>query len=192
MTYDIMQDYRRRFVGDRGYVLGEMPWSDVIGHLTTFYGEVAKRDNPTVIELGVRGGESTCALLAACHATGGTLYSCDIAAPSVPAEWYTMPEWHFMQGDSVSEAVLSWMPSKADVIFIDTSHTYDQTVKELESYVPRLSKGAIMLMHDTEMEAPLADHPTGDVARALDYFSEQTGIKWENRPGCYGLGVITR
>lgn len=190
MTYNIMREFRSRFVEPRPEAPNARPWSDMIGHMTTLFHEVAVREDPVIIEMGVRSGESTCSLLAAAVSTGGELWSCDIATPQVPTEWYSLDRWHFIEGDDVSDRVLTWMPKEADVIFIDTSHTYAQTIAELNAYVPRLKNGGIMLLHDTEMEVPLADHPTGEVARALDDFCAQSGKEWENRPGCYGLGVI--
>src|SRR5438093_13232063 len=97
-------------------------WSDIQDHLEFLLAAVVTYEKPQVIELGVRSGNSTAALLAGCEKSGGWLHSADIESPDVPTDWYAGP-WSFMRGDSVSEAVLHWMPAQCDVLFVDTSHT---------------------------------------------------------------------
>jgi cephalosporin hydroxylase len=88
--------------------------------------------------------------------------------------------------------VINTAPAEVDVLFIDTSHTYEQTLAELHTYVSRVRAGGVVMCHDTEVEGPAgvgASTPF-PVARALDTFCEETGLTWVNQPGSHGLGVI--
>ena len=170
---DIDADYRAR--------CAEV--SDISLHLPFLHDSA--RD-ATVIELGVRTGNSTAAFLAA----GAEVWSADTADPQVPAEWYDDPRWHFLCGDDLSEEILAGLPAVADVVFIDTAHTYDHTLAELRVYAPRARR--LVLLHDTQWLPGGIDSgtPSGPVAQALDDYCAEAGLVWENRPGSFGLGVI--
>ena len=149
--------------------------SDIWAHLPY----LRERGTGTVIELGVRSGNSTSAFLAA----GADLWSCDINKPQVPDEWRSLPNWHFIRGWSWSPAVHLAMPRWCDALFIDTSHEFTDTMCELRIYAPRVRPGGVVLMHDTE-------YGEREVARALDRYCKENRLKWSNRGGCFGLGVI--
>lgn len=136
-----------------------------------------------VIELGVRSGGSTCALLAALEKSGGELWSADINVPQVPLWWHELPFWHLYVGDDTDPAVVQFCPDNVDLLFIDTSHYYDHTVAELNLYVPKVRPGGTVLLHDTGPGWP-------DVARALNDWCPQAGLAWYDHPGWPGLGVI--
>lgn len=177
------------------YAIRLRAWSDIQDHMVYLHHTVIMDLATSVIELGVRKGNSTAALLSAVVATDGLLWSCDIDPPDVPEDWLACPNWRFYRGDSVSEDILEWMPKSAQVVFIDTSHTYNQTMAELRAYVPRVSGGGVVLCHDTQWLPPATStpHPDGPVTDALSDFCRETGLKWTNRrskPGFYGLGVI--
>lgn len=141
----------------------------------------------TVIELGVRGGNSTCALLAGLERGGNwgdltrpMLWSVDIETPEVPPEWRDLKFWHLLVADDTSPEAVAWCPRNADLLFIDTSHEYEHTLAELRLYVPKVRPGGIVLLHDTDPE----EWP--GVSKALDEF----GMPWYDHPGWHGLGVI--
>lgn len=176
--------------------------SDISDHLQFMHDTVLKYRAPVVIEMGVRTGNSTCALLYATLKADGQMWSADISESQVPDYWHEFPSWHFLQGDSVSPEVLKWMPKRADVVFMDTSHTFEQQLAELREYVPRVKPGGTVLIHDTqcvpadnfESDSFIAmAEPEGPVADALDAFCEESGLSWANRhsdPPFYGMGVI--
>jgi predicted O-methyltransferase YrrM len=184
------------------------PWSDIQDHLQFLHDAVLVYPRAQVIELGVRSGNSTSALLSAVQETGGHLWSCDLRGQGewphnspFPPEWLELPEWTFLAGDSVSEQVLAQMPAVADVAFMDTSHTFDQQLAELTAYVPRVRPGGVVLVHDTQCvydpgsgrEFRATAEAEGEVARALDAYCELAGLTWVNRhsePTWYGLGVL--
>jgi predicted O-methyltransferase YrrM len=172
-------------------------WSDVQDCLERFYAETSGRPGVRVLELGVRAGNSTSALLAGAEASGGHVWSADINAPAseVPAEWFISGRWTFILSDSVT------MPLPAgvtfDVVFIDSSHAYEHTLAELRRFVPLVAPGGTVLMHDTRYE-PIpwevggVPQPHFPVARALDAFCAETGRSWTDHDAQFGLGEIAQ
>lgn len=159
--------------------------SDIQEHLGKFVALALKSE--TVIELGTRGGVSTVAWLYGLEGHGH-LWSVDISAP--PKLSYD--NWTFVRGDDCSPDVLDQLPSEADVVFIDTSHAYEHTLRELDLYVPRVKPGGRVLLHDTELEAPdgFADGPPFPVKKAVEEFCTAHGLDWTNHPHCWGLGEV--
>lgn len=167
--------------------------SDIVEHLPKLHAAVERYTRPRVLELGVRSGNSTSAFLAAAGLVHGHVWSVDVTEPAVPEWWRDTGRWTLTVGNDLDPQVLAAQPGAVDVLFIDTSHTYEDTMAELAAYVPRVRPGGTVLCHDTELERPEqapADGPPFPVARALDAYCEQVGLTWVNRTGCYGLGVI--
>jgi predicted O-methyltransferase YrrM len=188
------QQWRLALEAERDARLGV--WSDIQGHLEFLLEQAARRSAPTMLELGVRSGNSTAVLLYAAEQTGGHLWSVDLEAPRVPSWWALTGLWTFVQGDDLDTATIAELFPKAlvdvDLLLLDTSHAYDHTLAELRAYVPRVRPGGMVCCHDTELEAPdlVGPQPPFPVARALDTYCAETGLSWVNRPGSYGLGVI--
>ena len=162
--------------------------SDIRDHLPFLY-EQAK--GKQVIELGVRSGNSTAAFLAAVERYGGHVWSVDVSWPIVPDSWGDSGLWDFILGDDL---LVDWMlPSQVDVVFIDTSHTFDQTFAELDLYASKLKPGGVFLLPDVELEKPDASPPFDPpfpVRAAIDQWAERYGWATEFHAGCYGLGII--
>jgi predicted O-methyltransferase YrrM len=163
---------------------------DIAEHMPRLFSAAAVGD-ATVIELGVRRGNSTAAFLAAVEAHGGHVHSVDIATPRTPAEWLSSGLWTLRVGNDLDLA--DQMPDDVDVLFIDTDHTYAQTLAELRTYAAKVKPGGVILLHDTELEHPeaaTAVDPAFPVAEAIKTWAAETGNDVEWVPGCYGLGVI--
>ena len=168
--------------------------SDISDHLPRLFAEVDRWEDPVVLELGVRSGNSTAAFLAAVEKNGGHVWSVDVSRPRVPMEWFESDIWTFIEGDDLGVADL--LPQTVDVLFIDTSHAYRQTLLELELYAPRVRPGGVILLHDTELEFPEAGDagdPPFPVAVAIREWATNRAvppmIEWVS--GCYGLAVVT-
>ncbi len=165
--------------------------SDIVGHLPRLYSEAAK-GNAQVIELGVRTGNSTSAFLAAVEQHGGHLWSVDIVQPDVPWEWLDHPSWTLTIGDDIQ--VADQLPDGVDVLFIDTSHFYNATVRELRTYVPKVRYGGVVLMHDTEMSRQHPKEPIYPVHAAIEKYVKRFHRGPKLRPeyvtGSCGLGVL--
>lgn len=177
------------------YAARRAVWSDIVDHLPTLYSHVMGYREAVVIELGVRWATSTSALLAGAEQVNGHVWSVDIEQPTYPSWWLDTGRWTLTIGPDTDPAVMAKLPDKADVIFIDTLHTFEQTLAELRTFYPRVKPGGVMLLHDTELSAELfggryGSQPAFPVAAALDHFCAEQGIRWENTTGCYGLGTI--
>lgn len=159
--------------------------SDIQEHLGTFVSLALQAEK--VIELGTRGGVSTVAWLYGLE-DHGHLWSVDISPPPK----LTFAHWTFIQGDDCSREVLDQLPADVDVVFVDTSHAYEHTLRELDLYVPRVKPGGRVLLHDTELESPdgLVDEPPFPVKKAVEEFCAAHGLTWTNSPNCWGLGEV--
>lgn len=166
--------------------------SDIVDHLPFLYDTVCRYPEAVVLEFGVRTGNSTAAFLAAAEAVEGHVWSVDVAKPHIPGWWAETGRWTLKVGNDTSQEIADAVPAEVDVLFIDTSHAYEHTLQELELYVPRVKPGGVVLCHDTELKEPegCPTDPAFPVAKALDDYCEQTGMTWNNRSGCYGLGVL--
>ncbi len=167
-------------------------WSDIQGHMHHLHEMTCSYDKPVIMELGTRTGQSTICFLRGIETVGGELWSTDINPAQVPAHWYDLDFWNFLQADDLSPEADNWLPDTADILFIDTSHEYEHTLAELEIYTPRVNPGGIVFAHDTQFEPPGHDlgKPTGEVAQALNKYCADNGFTWENRAGYYGLGIM--
>lgn len=122
--------------------------TDINHHLVTLYMLTVELGLRSVLELGVRTGESTIALLLAARDIGGRVTSIDIAdSPQAASEVNSLglaPYWHFIKGDDL---VVSWN-APIDLLFIDTSHTYQHTLQELAKFEPFVRVGGVLVLHD--------------------------------------------
>ena len=163
--------------------------SDIVEHLPTFVQTVLDLDAQIVIELGTRGGVSTLAWLYGLAQTGGSLWSVDIDPTPAKIE---VDAWTFVLGDDLDPDVYGRLPDLADIVFIDTSHGYDQTLAELHLYRWKVRPGGFIMLHDTELERPQGEpaRPAWPVKTAIEEYCHEEDLTWSNRPNCYGLGTI--
>jgi predicted O-methyltransferase YrrM len=165
-------------------------WSDIYEHLPRLFAETCRYEAPQVVELGVRSGNSTCAFLAAVETVGGHVWSVDPERAHVPPHWFDSDLWTFVQADDLK--VVDEAPV-CDVLFIDTTHGYQQTWNELLNYAGKVRPGGVILLHDTELERPeLSPHDDPfPVRRATEEFLTYYpvgDVEWVS--GCNGLAVI--
>lgn len=127
--------------------------TDISDHLPRLFAEALTAYPKLIVELGVRGGDSTFVLERVAKLSGAKWISVDIADCASASSY---PEWMFVQSDDITFA--SAFPAfcaergivpEIDVLFIDTSHLYDHTVQELASWFPHLGCRAKVLLHDT-------------------------------------------
>jgi hypothetical protein len=196
--------------------------SDIHDHLGLIFAETVRADPRLIVELGTRGAVSTLALLAAAEVAGAAVLSVDIedcSGADIPPRF--RGRWHFRLGDDVAFAGAPFeqvcaelgLPTQADVIFVDTSHTYEHTRDEIDRWLPRLAPGGAMMFHDTNL-ANWFRSLDGQVRRGWDnergviraieerlgrsynadaYFVDiADGFLVEHRPWCNGLTVLRR
>ena len=54
-----------------------------------------------------------------------------------------------VRGGSLDASTLKALPARADMIFLDTSHAYPATLREIEAYFPRLVPDGCLVLHDS-------------------------------------------
>lgn len=134
--------------------------SDISDHLPTIFADIVSTRPRLVVELGTRGGESTKAILAASSYSGAVVLSVDIedcTGVALPNE--LRARWDFVRSDDVAfarDGFPQWCAAKGidpviDVLFIDTSHLYHHTVRELAEWERFVPPGGIVLFHDTNL-----------------------------------------
>jgi hypothetical protein len=154
-------------------------FSDIQRHLP----RIRRWSHGNVLELGVRGGNSTAALLAGVEDAGGTVWSVDVD-PRCGDVFAGHPQWHFVHADSRDVAALreAGLPERIDVLFIDTLHEYEQTRSELALWGPAVRPGGRILLHDVEV-AP-------GVWQAAREYCEAHRLPYRIAHGSNGLGVV--
>jgi hypothetical protein len=160
-----------------------------IGQLT-----ILAKDAKIIVEFGIRGGVSSWALLDGLP-EDGRLYGVDIIPDR---RWYddNFPEWNgyttpipprvrndtrfiFIVGDSLKVD----LPEHADLVMIDSSHEYRQTVLEIEraaSLTPN-----VIALHDYLYSE------TTSVARAVDEYVVDGAYRLDTVfPSKWGLAIL--
>lgn len=117
------------------------------------------------VELGVCGGGGSLHL--AIGWSPGTVIGVDIAddhPENIKTIRQTCPNFHLWIGDSVQAAPeIHNQYGQVDILFIDTTHTYRQTMDEFKAYEPYLSERAVVCLDDL--------------------FRKEMGTIWEDLPG---------
>ena len=160
--------------------------TDITAHVVRLYDftvQIPDREK-VVVELGVRNGNSTVALLAAVNDSGGHLYSVDIKdCPGVQDLYGEEPNWTFIRGNDM-EVVKSWN-KPIDHLFIDTTHTFYHTLMELRDWGKWVKPGGIISLHDiTNVE----------IMKAINRYRSENPDKYNftTFDGSYGLGLLRR
>jgi predicted O-methyltransferase YrrM len=160
--------------------------TDISDHLMTLFMLTKLFSLQNVLELGVRTGESTIALLSAAKDISGKVVSVDMEdcweAKSKINAFGLSSNWQFIKGNDLE---IDWS-GNIDHLFIDTSHTYEQTLKELQKFEPYVkSNGGVITLHD------VVSFP--DVLIAIqDYFSGRSDIQLFKYFHCNGIAVIIK
>lgn len=99
-----------------------------------------------VLEIGVRFGASTAALLAGVEENGGYVWSVD----TEPCEFaYGLfrdhARWQFIQMDSKSYYLRDFVPRELELLLIDGDHSYEGVLADLTNFGPRAK---VVALHD--------------------------------------------
>jgi len=91
------------------------------------------------------------------------------------------------------------IPPAIDILMVDTEHTYNQTKREVESWLPWMSPQCTIIFHDTNA-APFYVEVAKYLREWFDIpfpetekFSIRKG-EWhiDHDPGCFGLTMVER
>ena len=128
-----------------------------------------------MVELGVRDGDSTFVLERIAKLCSSKLISVDLEDCSHVSKY---DKWMFIQKNDIefSKEFESWckqreIDHKIDILFIDTSHEFEHTYQEINSWFPFLSEKSKVIFHDTNLKKI--------------YFRKDgsMGIGWNNKRG---------
>lgn len=165
--------------------------SDIHEHLPTLYNLVREIEAKLVLELGVRSGESTVALAEAVKSTGGKLISVDVGIQGNVGpmlESYGLRDvWEPHQSDDIDWGLNTWDRNvHFDLIFVDTSHEYQHTTREIQVFECIIRPGGIMAFHDT------VSVPGGVLRPIQEFLAFHPNYRFENHANCNGLGVLRK
>lgn len=136
-----------------------------------------------VLELGVREGVSTSALLYGVEQNGGHLWSVDLNERCRDV-FAGHPNWTFIHGNSLDVARLEegGVPESLDLLFCDTIHTVEQVQLELKTWGKRVKQSGLILVHG------INKYP--QVQEVCEGYAKSNGLMFRARPGNGGLAVI--
>jgi predicted O-methyltransferase YrrM len=177
--------------------------NDIRHHLWSIYWLARNAPGRILIELGVRSGDSTRALLAAAkdadkhvvsYDQDGDAYDVRKVTENHGIPWSEFDGlWNCHRSDSV-KAADQWLNRQLGFVFVDTNHDYDLTSRELAAWSPLIMLGGLIVLHDTTDAEP----DRLQVTPACVDFVAREGVFWtfENLPhigeGDTGLGWLRR
>jgi predicted O-methyltransferase YrrM len=161
-------------------VLANDAHHDIDAH-TSWMTSVAHGD---ILEIGVRTGISTAAFLIGILEKGGHLYSVDNNSDCSKV-FANYKEWTFIHGDSQKpETIITQIPERLDILFIDGDHSYEGVKNDLNNYAPLVKSGGCIILHDV-----CSAYDPG-VRQALDEFLAKTGFESKIFSSWVGLGQV--
>lgn len=117
-------------------------------HLMTLFSIALASKAKNIIELGVRGGDTTLPLLLAAHLNEGTLHSVDIEKTSFIPDKILSKNWKFYQQDAIN-FLENWnISTNIDLVYIDDWHAYNHVKNELDILDILVSPSTVILIHD--------------------------------------------
>ena len=169
------------------------------GYVLELYRRAVESKAKVIVELGTQVGHSTRALLKAAVENGGHLTSVELNPNTLSLVGESMrfggadtSFWTAVPGDDL-EVVKQWT-IHMDLLFLDTSHTYENTLKELEAYSKFVVPRGIIVLHDTWIDRTVPEQYP--VRRAIEDWMKNNE-EWEfldiTTPGDgWGLGLLRR
>lgn len=145
--------------------------TDICDHLETLFVECLSASPRLIVELGVGDGESTFVLERVAKLWSSKLISVDIADCKKVSSYR---QRIFVQQDDIEFAkeFENWcrgshIEPPIDILFIDTSHLFEHTYQEIQSWFPFLSDDSKVLFHDTNLK-DIYFRKDGTTARGWD------------------------
>jgi len=123
--------------------------TDISSHLDTIYLRTLEMNPKQIVELGVRGGESSKIFSCVNEDIGSSVVGVDIDQCDYS---FVKNGTFYKASDTVFHGFYkSLYGPNIDVLFIDTSHFYEHTVQEIKYWFPLLSQKALIIFHDTNL-----------------------------------------
>jgi predicted O-methyltransferase YrrM len=119
---------------------------DICQLTASIFGIALTTRGKNFLELGVRSGHSTQALLCAAHYLNAKVTSVDIETPSFKCPEIFSNNWNFVKSEAIE--FLTKNNQKYDLIFIDDWHDGIHVKKELDIIDSFSDKSTVILLHD--------------------------------------------
>jgi predicted O-methyltransferase YrrM len=150
-------DFEKELGSGSAFSRPEIPSWSAEPMVGTFLGELAQRLRAsTIVEVGSFVGWTSAHLaLALRHLGAGKLHCIEIEAQFAEIAYANLArlglasQVEFHRGLSTDQDVLAKLPAQFDLVFIDASHGYEDTVREIEIYSRRLSPNGYLALHDS-------------------------------------------
>ncbi len=198
--------------------------TDISSHLPALFCHTVLQNPKIIVEAGVRGGESTIPFRESLKFCDAKLIGIDIEKTAAKPYSEIEQAIFLLMDDLDFNTYLKNSPfnnKKMDIIFIDTTHEYEQTIKEIALFEPLLADNGFLSFHDSNV-TPLADagyirlngtsdkahgNPRGVPQAIKEYFSLEfdeynyfnsnfirDGVVWNitHYPFCNGLTIIKK
>ena len=170
---------------------------DMKDHLLTIYSVARGVQAKTIVEIGVRHGMSTMALLAAAQDIGGKVFSVDIdfckTAHSRARLFELEDYWKFFRMPS-RDFIAGWTDGPIYLAFIDGDHRLGGVWEDFSGLYPHVKQDGLILLHDTFCTPEVSKREGIDVAafvtelfNSLTYCTESVTL-----PYCNGLTIIRK
>ena len=122
--------------------------SDSDKHQMLLYSLVIGSGAKTIIELGVRGGDTTIPLVLGAKETDGMVYSVDVIQTPLKLDDDLKEYNTFVKQDAIKFLSLWDDEVDIDLILVDDWHSYQHVKKELEILDKIVSPSTVILIHD--------------------------------------------
>ena len=166
--------------------------TDINFHLGLLYTIPFVMGAETIVELG--SGQSTYVLAAVASMLKADFYSIDLYENS---HLRSFPEgeglleqescYHKIIGDDM-EIIKTW-ENPIDFLFLDTSHTYEHTKEELNSWTTYIKAGGVLAMHDTNHTDPISK---GCRIALEEFLEENKNYKAIHFPNRFGFSILKK
>lgn len=160
-------------------------------HYMTLYSIILGMESKNVFEFG--SGFSSKAILVALDQTDGKLISCDSRPLEQTSKTYDHTKlgdlflrWRYIQKKS-KEALKDIEGEIFDVVLHDGSHTWREVAEDLQTIVPHMKKGGILMVHDTAH--PTDNYQLDKAIDVIDASRSECGYEVERLTLPYGYGL---
>lgn len=168
------------------------PKDDMGPHLPVIKAIVKNMSPSVVLEIGVRNGISTSAIMEGMKESEepGEYHGCDINDQVKLPQIYENSQLHIMPSDKLAQR---WT-KEIELLFIDGSHVYEQVKKDYLNFSKHLKVGGFMFFHDTcpPTERFKSESLCGSAYKVLNDLARDKRFEVVTLPYSFGLTICRR